>query len=335
MVETFTTIFDGIVFWALQVLGFIYHWYVWVFIHFLFYRFVSTKWTFELLGLKRWLICFVLLSFISTFTYVALQYVLINYSGLPVSLYMQNSSGHYYFQLIASAYSTFWGSVGLMLVIDYYKKYQLKSKDALELRVELSETNLKLLKMQLQPHFVFNTLNTTVTLIHEKPDDAEKMIVYLSDFLRKSLHQANKHLVTVNKEMSLLTDYFNIVRIRYEDQLKIVNKIEESALLAQIPPLLLQPLVENAIIHSLYSTTDQLELTLVIKQDSDFLYIMVMNNFREALLTEKKSGIGLKNTRRRLETLYGDDQELTYGITDEQLFKVEIKIPFQLERIDD
>lgn len=335
MIDSVARFFEVLFILFLQLLGFIYHWYIWVFVHVLSYMFVSQKWVLEDLGLKKWLGRYFLLSILSTVLYVALQYSLVTLSLFPTSRYILNSPEQYYFQLVASAYSTFWGTIGLMLIIEYYKKYEVKRKDALELKAELAETNLKLLKMQLQPHFVFNTLNTVVSLIYEKPSAAENMIVYLSDFLRKTLALSEKNLISIEDEINVLKDYLSIAEIRYEDQLYVSYNISKRALRTKVPFLILQPLVENAIVHNIYTKEDRLELDIAVFEEENGISITVINTYTKGLDKRKSTGLGIKTTEERLQHFYGEKMRLTYGQFGKNTFKVEIFIPYQVRQVRD
>ena len=309
----------------MSVLWFFYHWYLWVFVHIIAYRIVRHRWTLESNSIIMWASKYIGLSVLSSSIYVLLQYLTISYSGLEKSWYILNRSSVYYVQLTFSAFSTYWAVIGFGLVIDYYKKFKNSSKTALELKAELAETNLNLLKMQLQPHFVFNTLNTIVSLIYEKPSSAENMVVYLSDFLRKTLQFTEKHLVTIKEELSLLKDYINIILIRYEGQITIEYDIDDS--ITNVPNLIFQPLVENVVVHNLFNSDDQVNIKITAKKVDDIVTLCVENSYNVNISSGPTTGIGYKNIVHRLNTLYGEKATFEAGKANMNTYSVQISFP--------
>ncbi len=157
-------------------------------------------------------------------------------------------------QLVRSFHSevlTYWMVVGLGHGIDYYRKYRERELRASQLETRLAQAQLDALKMQLHPHFLFNTLNSISVLMGEDLTAARRMLNRLSDLLRISLEQAGKHEVSLKKELEFLNTYLEIEQMRFQERLAVRMEIEPAALDACVPNLILQPLVENAIRHGI------------------------------------------------------------------------------------
>jgi two-component system, LytTR family, sensor kinase len=196
--------------------------------------------------------------------------------------------------------------------IDYYRKYHDRTVQALELEKHLAEARLQSLLRQLKPHFLFNTLNGIASLMHSDVDAAERMLIRLSELLRLTMNHAGRPLAPLRDEMAFIERYLEIERIRFRDRLSVAVAIEPAALDVEVPSLILQPLVENAIRHGMepHARPGRLELTsrLVGRR----IELTVRDNGTGMPATGfTREGIGLNNTRARLAELYGDHHEFS------------------------
>jgi two-component system, LytTR family, sensor kinase len=196
--------------------------------------------------------------------------------------------------------------------VEYYARYQEGRIRASQLETRLARAQLQALKMQLHPHFLFNTLHSISTLVQENPEAAEAMIARLSELLRLSLENTGTQEVTLRTELEFLERYLEIEQIRFDDRLQVRFDIDPQTLDAEVPNLILQPLVENAIRHGILP--DRLGLIEVRSRlTGGKLLLQVIDN-GPGLSCEKPSsqpgcGVGLSNTRARLEAAYGKEHD--------------------------
>ncbi|NAY93320.1 hypothetical protein GTQ34_15525 [Muricauda sp. JGD-17] len=207
--------------------------------------------------------------------------------------------------------------MAVLYIVDLQKKYRLKSMEALELESQLVESQLRALKMQLQPHFLFNTYNTISMLVRgNKNDMAIDVISNMGDLLRNSLNGFSKNMTTVGEELTFIQKYLEIERIRHEGNLAVNMNIDQKAMMAPIPTLLLQPIIENAFKHGFDKYIGPTQLKVSIQSKSNRVHIEVFNTgprLEKRFNLQKTNGIGLKNTLDRLNKLYGDD--FTFDMT--------------------
>lgn len=177
---------------------------------------------------------------------------------------------------------------------------------------ELEDARLRTLRSQLQPHFLFNTLNTIASFVRDEPLKAERMIARLSAMLRSSLHRASAQEVPLREELDLLEPYLEIERMRFEDRLRIEVDAEPAVLSARVPSLMLQPLVENAVRHGVARRTGSGRVAIHARREHDRLRIEVRDDGVGLEPADgERSGIGLANIRARLRRLYGERQSFT------------------------
>ncbi|HJU88091.1 MAG TPA: histidine kinase [Gemmatimonadaceae bacterium] len=191
--------------------------------------------------------------------------------------------------------------------VDYYRLFKDRELRAAKLESALAAAQLQLLRSQLQPHFLFNTLNGIASLIPEDPRAAEEMVEALSDLLRASLRGSDAKDVSLGEELDLLEHYLTIQERRFNDRLRVTREIDPDSLGARVPPLLLQPLVENAIRHGVAPRPEGGEVKLIVRPVDDALEIAVLDDgpgFDDP--SQVRIGIGLSNTRQRLAHTYGD-----------------------------
>jgi two-component system LytT family sensor kinase len=191
--------------------------------------------------------------------------------------------------------------------VAYHRTYRQRELRASTLQAQLARTQLQMLQMQLRPHFLFNTLNAISTLLYRDPDAADSMISRLSELLRASLAAKDIQEVRLRAELEYLDRYLEIEQVRFGDRLEIVRDVGEDTLDTYLPNLILQPLIENAIKHGLGGRSGGGRITIRARRDRTQLILEVEDDGvglpeREAL---PPFGVGLSNTRARLEQLYG------------------------------
>lgn len=214
------------------------------------------------------------------------------------------------------------------------QRYADSTGHSAQLKSRLARTELQALKLQLQPHFLFNTLNTITSLVHRDPGRAERMVSGLSELLRVSLGSAGEQEVTVSRELEVLQHYVDIQQVRFEDRLTVTIAAEPEAQGAAIPNLMLQPLVENAIKHGLASRVSGGNIRVDARRHGQWLQLVVEDNgVGEADPEGRREGVGLSNTRARLRQLYGDDHQFVAGGTREG-FRVAIALPYRVLQRD-
>ncbi|WP_228853321.1 sensor histidine kinase [Aegicerativicinus sediminis] len=204
----------------------------------------------------------------------------------------------------------YFAMVGIIYTFYYVKQVRESEQRRIQVEDQLTETKLKLLNSKLQPHFLFNTLNTISSLMSIDTQKAQNTISDLSSFLRDILYTKST-TIKLRKELEVLNTYLEILHTRFGDHLNIEKEINPSCLKLLVPPLIIQPIIENAVKHGYSPQHSSLTIKLIIKCNSEYLQIRVWNN-GAAIDTSKdyfNSGVGLKNTKDRLETLYQDNFE--------------------------
>jgi two-component system LytT family sensor kinase len=215
----------------------------------------------------------------------------------------------------------------------YYRRFREGQLRTLQLEAQLSQAQLQALKMQLHPHFLFNTLHSISALLNKDPESARKMITRLGDFLRLTLENSGSQEVTLQQEMEFLSCYLEIERVRFQDRLRTRIDVAEQALDAKVPNLLLQPIVENAIRHGIAPRSTPGLIEIEAKQRNGTLRIQVRDNGPglPAHRTSEnlfKRGLGLANTETRLERLYGSDHRFDLSNKPDGGLVVTMEIPF-------
>lgn len=215
--------------------------------------------------------------------------------------------------------------------IAFYRHAKDRERQALALVASRNQAKLDALRLQLQPHFLFNALNAIATLVHRDARAADRLLGDLSDLLRASLH-TTQHEVTLASELELLEHYLAIEEARLGDRLNVLRDIDPSLMGACVPPLLLQPIAENAIRHGFESRLAPGTLTIAAKREGDCLCLTVADNgvgLMAARNAKSPRGIGLANTRERLRTLYGDAASLAIAQRATGGVKVRIGLPLR------
>jgi two-component system sensor histidine kinase AlgZ len=201
---------------------------------------------------------------------------------------------------------------------------------SLQLAVLAREAELKALRMQLAPHFLFNSLNSISALTAASPEKAREMCILLASFLRKSLALGARDQVTLDEELSLISDFLAIERVRFGARLETSIQIDEEAKRCVLPPLLLQPLVENAINHGVAQTLEGGTISLSAKRSGSRVILTVENPRDADSPSRPGAGVGLQIVRRRLDTAFGAEGRLDVH-KDDTRFKVRMVFPARLE----
>jgi two-component system LytT family sensor kinase len=210
---------------------------------------------------------------------------------------------------------TYWAIVGLSHALWYHNEAQDRALRTSQLETHLVEAQLQALQRQLQPHFLFNTLNTISALMHRDINAADDMIAKLSDLLRISLHNVGVQEVTLKQELDFLSKYLEIEQTRFRDRLTVVFDVQPDTLDALVPNLVLQPLVENSIKHGIGPRPTPGQIAIRSRRLGSMLELEIKDNgvgLSAARLTDFNRGIGLGNTRSRLQHLYGSSHRFEF-----------------------
>jgi two-component system, LytTR family, sensor kinase len=219
---------------------------------------------------------------------------------------------------------------GVIHAFLYYDKYRERELKATRLEAQLALVRLEVLKTQLHPHFLFNTLNAISALMHRDVEAADRMIVLLADLLRLSLDQDDRHLVPLRNELEFLERYLAIEKIRFRDRLRVEIDIESSCFAAHVPRLILQPLVENSVRHGIARSSSAGLVAVRARRKGNRLDLSVTDDgpgLPEAAI--RREGVGLSNTRARLDQIYGTDHRFGLEQAPTGGLLVRIEVPFE------
>jgi sensor histidine kinase YesM len=216
--------------------------------------------------------------------------------------------------------------VSLMYIIIYYENFQEKVLKEAELKTLVKEAELKSLKYQINPHFIFNSLNSISALTISEPDRARKMTIDLSTFLRKTLSSNEIQKSKLIDELNNAKLYLDIEKIRFEDKFTYSEEINEACTEIEVPNMILQPIFENAIKHGVYESVDPVNINFKCEEISDYMKITITNNYDEEAIPRKGEGIGMSNIQSRLRMIYNQDNLLKFS-KNNGIFTVTIFIP--------
>ena len=234
----------------------------------------------------------------------------------------------------------YWSVVGLWHVFDYHHRFRERERRAAQLELEavqmeaqLTRAQLDALKMQIHPHFLFNTLNSISVLMREDVAAANRMLVRLSELLRAALKSDSANEVTLRQELDFLRGYLEIEQTRFQDRLRVEIKAAPETFEAKVPNLILQPLVEKAIRHAVAPRDSATLVEISAERRNGHLQLIVRDDGEGFVKTNgaNNNGIGLANTRARLEKLYGERQEFTLAEIAGGGVQATITIPFHTD----
>ena len=261
-----------------------------------------------------------------------LVFVLVSGGELLLSYFSISNTDFYLFDSPYHIYRLIIGGLiyGLLAtnfyLVIYYEEYRSRKIRQVEIEKHLKSAELNMLKAQINPHFIFNSLNSVSSLTLTNPEKAHEMVIQLADFLRYSIRKDADQLVKLEQEIEAIQLFLAIEKIRFGDRLRVDVDCDEVSESKMLPALILQPIVENAIKYSLHETDMDSSINISCKSQADALQIIISNNFDKNAVTAKGEGIGLKNVINRLSLVYNRQDILITSIQDD-LFKVEIIIP--------
>jgi two-component system LytT family sensor kinase len=233
----------------------------------------------------------------------------------------------------------YWVILLINYTLDYSRRFQEGEVKASRLEAQLAQAELQALKMQLQPHFLFNTLHSISALLHKDVNAADTMIARLGDFLRLTLENAGTQEVSLQEEIEFLRCYLEIERMRFRDRLTVYMNIEPEVFGARVPNLILQPIVENAIRHGIAPRSRPGRIEIYARRQDGILQVQItddgpglpVNGNSKGIL---KEGVGLANTQARLQQIYGKSHRLDLANATMGGLTVTLEIPFKEELVE-
>ncbi|HZI61695.1 MAG TPA: histidine kinase [Pyrinomonadaceae bacterium] len=225
------------------------------------------------------------------------------------------------------------GVIGICYAFDYYRKYREREVMATRLEAQLAQAQLDALRMQLHPHFLFNTLNSIAGLVRDNNNKAAvSMLVGLSDLLRHTLEHSSRQEVELREELNFIKLYLSIQQTRFSDRLRTEFDIDPATATALVPNLILQPLTENALRHGIANSAETGVVGISSKVQNGHLRLMVYDNgagLRDGWQLKGSAGIGLANTAARLQQLYDDNHQFDIRNRDSGGVEVMIVMPLR------
>lgn len=218
--------------------------------------------------------------------------------------------------------------VSIIYIIIYYNNFKQKLLQESKLQALIKENELRTLKYQINPHFIFNSLNSISALTVTNPEKAREMTIKLSEFLRGTLKRNDKQMNPLSEELNNIRLYLDIEKVRFEGKFGYNENIKEKCSKVPVPSMILQPLIENAIKHGVYESTEKVNINLNCEYKNGFLILAVSNDFDPDSVTRKGEGIGLLNIKERLKLLYGKENLVNIKKED-SVFSVTILIPVE------
>lgn len=221
-------------------------------------------------------------------------------------------------------------TVAVYYVISYFQGLQRKENEKTELILKNKEMEISLLKSQINPHFLFNTLNSISTLMHTSKDQARKVITQLSDIFRYALDSHTGRMVKLSQEVEFIESYIRIQQVRFGDRLRFEKSIDPACLELSIPPMILQPLVENSVKYGVAPKEEGGTIRLIIRHEPRGVFFEVSDNglgiHAKKVMDGSSSGVGMKNTNMRLKSYYGPSAALNVHASEEG-YSVSFVIP--------
>ncbi len=254
--------------------------------------------TFWSVAIDKWL--YAELSRSAIFADLAVLYV----AGIPI--YLMSAGAHYLYLAFEASHEA--------------------ERRVLETEVTAREAELRALRAQLNPHFLFNSLNSINALVGSDPEAARRMCEGLGDFLRRTLALGSRDAVSLGEELGLVERYLGIEQVRFGERLRVERAVDPEAASCRVPPLLLQPLVENAIKHGIQDCVDGGTIRIEARCEAGLLRVVVENPVDEDAPSRRGEGVGLENVRRRLEVFGARDAHLSSGKRGNR-FRVTLTLP--------
>jgi LytS/YehU family sensor histidine kinase len=217
----------------------------------------------------------------------------------------------------------------IYFIYHYVSESRKNQVDNLQLEALVKSLELKTIKSHINPHFIFNALNSIRALIDEDPSRARQAVTGLSNILRSSMQSDQLEIITLKKELDIVKDYLALELIRFEDRLKVIYQIEEETLDHPIPPMMLQTLVENAIKHGIGKQVEGGQITIATNEDEGFYTLRVINS-GILEMQDGHEGFGLQSTSNRLSLIFGDRALFSITQTDAKQVEAKVIIPLNL-----
>lgn len=200
-------------------------------------------------------------------------------------------------------------TVGVYYVLSYFDGLQKKEQEKSELAIKNKEMQISLLKSQINPHFLFNTLNSISTLIHSSKEQARKVITQLSDIFRYALDSHGEEMVKLIQEIDFIENYIRIQQVRFGERLRFQKLVDPSCLMIKIPPMILQPLVENSVKYGIAPKSEGGTIFLTVRRSGSIIFFEVkddgLGSKAKKVMDGSSSGIGMANTDLRLKSYFG------------------------------
>lgn len=254
--------------------------------------------------------------------------------GLQTRGLARTFAGSYISEIVA-----FGATAAAIHAIEFYRRYRERELLSEQLQARLTDAQLRALRAQLNPHFLFNTLNAVTTLLHRDPHRADAMLTRLGELLRLTLRADPEHEIPLEKEMSLLDRYLDIMRMRFPDRVTVRCSVDPSVMQALVPSFVLQPLVENAFEHGVAQASGAAHVDVEAFQSGDArsLVLRVRDDGPGVDRSARRNGagVGMSNTRQRLQEMYGDAASLDLAMPADGGTLVEVRIPYRLVRATD
>ncbi len=281
--------------------------------------------------IKNQLVYFLIITLIISFSASTTNYLLVkefNFLSKREMEFKENLqllifSGAFYFFL----YFLIWNLI--YLSYHFVAKSQKQRLDTLRLEALVKELELKTIKAHINPHFIFNSMNSIRALIDENPNRARVAITELSNILRSSMQTEKMETVTLDKELSIVKDYLALEVIRFEDRLQATYEVEEETKSRLVPPMMIQMLVENAIKHGISKKMNGGKVKIISKIENNFHKLVVQNTgkFNGMISNESETNFGLPNTIDRLRLLYGGKAQFAINQSESELVEAVILLP--------
>ncbi|HVO64542.1 MAG TPA: histidine kinase [Terriglobales bacterium] len=291
---------------------------------------LSRRYTFDRASWKRSLplhiVASVALAFLGALTLVAVN---------PFITWTKEPAVPFFAHVLSRTFmdiQRYWYVLLITQAIAYYGKYQERQLLSSQLEAQLANAQLEVLKIQLEPHFLFNTLNSIAALARHDGEAAEHMTLQLADLLRMSLDGVGVHEVPLHQELTFLQKYMDIQLVRFQDRLTVETDIDPRTLDTMVPNLILQPIVENAIRHGIGPRRTPGTVRIATWRDRDDVWMEIRDNgvgLSGGRGIRPREGVGLTNTRGRLRQLYNDDHAMVLEDAPSGGCTVKIRVPYR------
>lgn len=251
------------------------------------------------------------------------------YSPFDISGAMEHIMRSAYAGTVGS-FIEMWAIIGAFSALEYYRRFQQHQMKLLSAEKDLADARLTSLRMQLNPHFLFNAFNSVISLIDSNKDHAKDMLSELSSLMRHLLSQDKRHTITLAQEIEFNKRYLDIESIRFQDRLTIVMDITANAQEALVPNLILQPLIENALKHGFAQTVGDCQVSISATINEERLILCVADNGKGCSNPDMAigTGVGLTNVQKRLEQMFGDDFSVNIQRVLPSGFQISLDIPY-------